>query len=131
MNRTAPFPWPLPATVKDAYDHFERLVSPSLHVLLGTESMNRVLSGMREQVLLRDRLQRQFLEDTWRALRLPTQSDVSRLAGLVVQVEDRLDDSLLPATPDANDSVTERLERLETAIADLRTLIISQSGKTK
>ena len=120
-----------PLSFKEAYERLEKVVSPSLHVWLGTDTANRTLGLVREQIIAQERRQRDLFEDTWRKLRLPSSSDITRVAGQIVQVEDRLtqiedriDEPVAPrAMPNSDTAtlagITARLNGLDDRISSL------------
>ena len=82
---------------KEVYDRTEELWSKPMQEMLGTESFVRWMSATREQTLTQQQMSRESLEKHWDSLRLPTKSDLARLAGQVVDLEakvDALDDRL-------------------------------------
>ncbi len=84
-------------TWKDLYDRSEELLSKPMQELLGTESFVSWMSATREQTLSHQQVSRETLEKHWEALRLPSKSDLVRLAGQVVDLESKvesLDDRL-------------------------------------
>jgi len=84
-------------TWKDLYDRSEELWSKPLQEMLGTESFVKWMSATREQTLTQQQMTRETLEKHWESLRLPTKTDLARLAGQVVDLEakvEALDDRL-------------------------------------
>ncbi|MNK97055.1 hypothetical protein D3C87_1173700 [compost metagenome] len=82
---------------KELYDRSEELWSKPMQEMLGTESFVRWMSATREQTLTQQQMTRENLEKHWDSLRLPTKSDLARLAGQVVNLEakvEALDDRL-------------------------------------
>ena len=104
---------------KELYDRSEELWSKPMQEMLGTESFVRWMSATREQTLTQQQMTRENLEKHWDSLRLPTKSDLARLAGQVVNLEakvealdDRLDvvEGKLDALFNRLDSLLERLD---------------------
>ena len=65
--------------------------------MLGTESFVRWMSATREQSLTQQQMSRESLEKHWDSMRLPTKTDLARLAGQMVDLEakvEALDDRL-------------------------------------
>jgi polyhydroxyalkanoic acid synthase PhaR subunit len=117
MTTQAP-PDPL-KTWKELYDRSEELWSKPMQEMLGTESFVSWMSATREQTLTQQQHSRESLEKHWDSLRLPTKTDLARLAGQVVDLEakvDALDDRLdvmegkLDALFNRLDLILERLD---------------------
>ena len=84
-------------TWKELYDRSEELWSKPMQEMLGTESFVRWMSATREQCLTQHQMSRESLEKHWDSMRLPTKTDLARLAGQMVDLEakvEALDDRL-------------------------------------
>lgn len=106
-------------TWKELYDRSEELWSKPMQEMLGTESFVRWMSASRERTLSQQQMSRESLEKHWDSLRLPTKTDLSRLAGQIVDLEakvealdDRLDgvEGKIDALFNRLDLILERLE---------------------
>ena len=82
---------------KELYDRSEELWSKPMQEMLGTESFVSWMSATREQTLTQQQMSRESLEKHWDSMRLPTKTDLARLASQVVDLEakvEALDDRL-------------------------------------
>lgn len=102
------------ATWKELYDRSEELWSKPIQEMLGTESFVSWMSQTREQTLTQQKLSRESLEKHWDSLRLPTKSDLSRLAGQVVDLENKVEalDDRLDAVEGKIDALVHRFDQL-------------------
>lgn len=128
-------------TWKELYDRSEELWSKPMQEMLGTESFVAWMSATRESALTQQKMSRESLEATWDAMRLPSKTDIARLAGQVVALEnkvdaleDRLDD--MQATLDKvlghMDTLVERLDSVMTIrTATPSVLVETLPAKTK
>ena len=77
---------------RDGFALTEALVSKPLQVALGTELAGQMLSLARDGYSAGRQTGDEALEQTWQGLRLASHGQVARLAGLVVQVDERTAD---------------------------------------
>lgn len=76
---------------KDLYDRAESFWTKPLQEMLATESAAGWMGLTREGVLTQQQATRELWEKHWEALRLPTKTDHARLAGQVVQLENKIE----------------------------------------
>lgn len=81
-----PFP-----TLKELYDQTEQFWTKPLHALLESNSLSGLMAIQRETLLSQQQMAREALEKYWEALRLPSKTDLARLAEQVVDAGNRLD----------------------------------------
>ncbi len=84
---------------KDAYDQFEKTWTKPMHELISTESFAASMGVTRDSYLTSQKTMREGMEQYLKSLHMPSKTDVSNLATLVVnleskveRLEDRLDD---------------------------------------
>jgi polyhydroxyalkanoic acid synthase PhaR subunit len=78
-------------TWKELYDRSEELWSKPMQEMLGTESFVQWMSATREQTLTQQQMSRESLEKHWDSMRLPTKTDLARLAGQMVDLEAKVE----------------------------------------
>lgn len=93
---------------KDLYDQFEQNWTRPMHELLGTESFVASMSATRDSYLTSQKAQREAMESYLKSLHMPTKSDFTGLASLVVSQESKLE-----GLDDRFDGLDERLSGLE------------------
>jgi polyhydroxyalkanoic acid synthase PhaR subunit len=105
---------PLP-TWKELYDRTESFWTGPLQTMLGSDSYLAAASMLREGSLTRHKMTREALEAYWEALRVPSMADHARLAGLVVQLEHKVEQ-----LHDKLDAVTHQLDAILAAVGGAR-----------
>ncbi|MEB3238395.1 MAG: hypothetical protein VKO64_12330 [Candidatus Sericytochromatia bacterium] len=74
---------------REGYALAETVVSRPLQAALGTEAAGQMLSAVRDSYALGRQTGDEALEQTWVRMRLASHGELARVAGLVVQVDDR------------------------------------------
>jgi hypothetical protein len=77
---------------KESYAFTEAVVSRPLQVALGTETASQLMSLARDTYASGRQTGDEALERTWEQLRLASRGELARVAGLVVQADDRVVD---------------------------------------
>jgi polyhydroxyalkanoic acid synthase PhaR subunit len=128
-------------TWKELYDRSEEFWSKPMHDMLGSESFVGWMTAVREQTLTHKQMSRENLEQYWESLRLPSKTDLARLAGQVVNLEakvealdDRLDlmEGKLDALFARLDVVLERLDAKATVrVPEPAAIVETEAPKSK
>lgn len=115
---------------KEGYAFAEALVSRPLHVALGTETASQLM-GMARDTYATGRLTGdEALERTWEHLRLASRGELARVAGLVVQTDDRvaeLEERLIGLESLVRQQ-TEQLARQESLLVEQAALLRAIQG---
>lgn len=115
-------PADLLVTWKTMYDQAEKLWTKPLQEMLGTETVVKLMSATRENVLSQQQVSRETLEKQWDALRLPTKTDHARLASQVIALESKVEavEDRLEALEGKLDRIVGLLEAMAPAAPDVR-----------
>lgn len=93
---------------KEMYQQFESTWSSSVQEMLESEAFTQSLSLQREQYVKGQKLSRETLESHWEAMRIPTKSDVARVAAQIVSVENKVEE-----LSDLLEGAEQRMARME------------------
>lgn len=93
---------------KELYDQYESTWSKTTQEMLESETFTRSLSQNREQYLSGRKVNKETMERYWQSLRIPTKTDVARVASHLNSLENKID-----ALEDANEILTAHLSRIE------------------
>lgn len=96
---------------KQLYDEYESTWSKATQEMLESETFTKTLTQTREQYLSGRKMSKEALEKHWESLRIPTKTDVARVAGLVTALENKID-----ALEDAQDTLSAHLNRIESKL---------------
>jgi len=96
---------------KELYDQYESTWSKATQEMLESESFTQALTQTREQYLSGRKVSKESLEQHWASLRIPTKTDVARLAGQINSLENKID-----ALEDAHDTLAAQLNRIESKL---------------
>lgn len=99
---------------KELYDQYESTWSKATQEILESETFTKSLAQTREQYLSGRKMSKESLEQHWASLRIPTKSDVARVAGLVTALENKID-----ALEDGQDTLKAQLNRIEAKLDQL------------
>lgn len=101
-------------TWKELYDQFEKTWTKPMNEMLGTESFAASMGATRDSYLTSQKALREGMENYLKTLHMPSKSDITRLAGQVVQLESKLE-----ALDDRFDSLEAKIDTLVAAVAKL------------
>ncbi len=101
---------------KGLYDQYESTWTKATQEMLESESFTKTLSQTREQYLSGRKVSKETMERYWESLRIPTKTDVARVAGMVNALENKID-----ALEDAHDTLMAQLSRIESKLDALLT----------
>jgi polyhydroxyalkanoic acid synthase PhaR subunit len=96
---------------KELYDRVESAWSGPIHEMLSSDQFAKAMGVTREQFLTGQKATKENLEAYWEQMRLPSKSDIARVASLVVGLENRLE-----AIEERVEAIASTLER---AVAQL------------
>lgn len=98
-------------TWKELYDQYETTFSQATQEMLASETFTKSLAVTREQYLSGRKVNKETMERYWESLRIPTKTDVARVAGLVNALENKID-----ALEDSHEALTAQLKRIESKL---------------
>lgn len=76
---------------KDAYDQFEKAWTKPMHELISTESFAASMGVTRDSYLTSQKTLREGMEQYLKSLHMPSKSDVTHVASLVVGLENKVE----------------------------------------
>lgn len=96
---------------KALYDQYETTWTKATQEILESETFTKSLSQTREQYLSGRKVSKETMERYWESLRVPTKTDVARVAGMINSLENKID-----ALEDAHDTLVAQLKRIESKL---------------
>jgi len=96
---------------KALYDQYETTWTKATQEMLESESFTQSLTQTREQYLSGRKVNKETMERYWESMRIPTKTDVARVAGLISSLENKIDD-----LEDAQDTLVAQLNRIESKL---------------